>query len=232
MITSKNKRRISDSTIQKYFLIFSVIVLIVFILFPLVSLLKNAFMDTSGNFIGISNFSKYVENPSLIASFKNSIFVSTVSSLISLCLAFIYSYAITRTNIKFKEFFKTMGMFPLFAPTMLYGISLIYLFGNKGIFTTMGLEVPLYGPLGIIISQILFTFPQAFLILSVALSMADYRLYEAADSLGASEFKKFCKITIPGIKYSLLSSFFVSFILAFTDFGAAKVVGGDRKSVV
>lgn len=55
-----------------------------------------------------------------------------------------------------------MGMFPLFAPTMLYGISLIYLFGNKGIFTTMGLEVPLYGPLGIIISQILFTFPQAF----------------------------------------------------------------------
>ncbi|CZR82730.1 hypothetical protein CDFC105_53659 [Clostridioides difficile] len=40
---------------------------IVFILFPLVSLLKNAFMDTSGNFIGISNFSKYVENPSLIA---------------------------------------------------------------------------------------------------------------------------------------------------------------------
>ncbi|EQH26382.1 putative iron ABC transporter, permease protein, partial [Clostridioides difficile DA00215] len=52
MITSKNKRRISDSTIQKYFLIFSVIVLIVFILFPLVSLLKNAFMDTSGNFIG------------------------------------------------------------------------------------------------------------------------------------------------------------------------------------
>ncbi|WP_234704436.1 ABC transporter permease subunit [Clostridioides difficile] len=83
---------------------------------------------------------------------------------------------------------------------MLYGISLIYLFGNKGIFTTMGLEVPLYGPLGIIISQILFTFPQAFLILSVALSMADYRLYEAADSLGASEFKNF-KITIPGIKY-------------------------------
>ncbi|HBG2784508.1 putative 2-aminoethylphosphonate ABC transporter permease subunit [Clostridioides difficile] len=227
MITSKNKRRISDSTIQKYFLIFSVIVLIVFILFPLVSLLKNAFMDTSGNFIGISNFSKYVENPSLIASFKNSIFVSTVSSLISLCLAFIYSYAITRTNIKFKDFFKTMGMFPLFAPTMLYGISLIYLFGNKGIFTTMGLEVPLYGPLGIIISQILFTFPQAFLILSVALSMADYRLYEASDSLGASEFKKFCKITIPGIKYSLLSSFFVSFILAFTDFGAAKVVGGN-----
>ncbi len=162
MITSKNKRRISDSTIQKYFLDFfsnctnSIYIISVSII------IKNAFMDTSGNFIGILNFSKYIENPSLIASFKNSIFVSIVSSLISLCLAFIYSYAITRTNIKFKNFFKTMGMFPLFAPTMLYGISLIYLFGNKGIFTTMGLEVPLYGPLGIIISQILFTFPQAF----------------------------------------------------------------------
>ena len=227
MITIKNKRRISDSKIQKCFLVFLVIALVVFILFPLISLLKNAFMDTSGSFVGISNFSKYIENPTLIASFKNSIFVSTISSLISLCLAFIYSYAITRTNIRFKNFFKTMGIFPLFAPAMLYGISLIYLFGNKGIFTIIGIEVPLYGPLGIIICQILFTFPQAFLILSVALSMADYRLYEAADSLGASEFKKFFKITIPGIKYSLLSSFFVSFILAFTDFGAAKVVGGN-----
>ena len=227
MITIKNKRRISDSKIQKCFLVFLVIALVVFILFPLISLLKNAFMDTSGSFVGISNFSKYIENPTLIASFKNSIFVSTISSLISLCLAFIYSYAITRTNIRFKNFFKTMGIFPLFAPAMLYGISLIYLFGNKGIFTIIGIEVPLYGPLGIIICQILFTFPQAFLILSVALSMADYRLYEAADSLGASEFKKFFKITIPGIKYSLVSSFFVSFILAFTDFGAAKIVGGN-----
>ncbi|HBG2098291.1 putative 2-aminoethylphosphonate ABC transporter permease subunit [Clostridioides difficile] len=227
MITIKNKRRISDSKIQKCFSVFLVIALVVFILFPLISLLKNAFMDTSGSFVGISNFSKYIENPTLIASFKNSIFVSTISSLISLCLAFIYSYAITRTNIRFKNFFKTMGIFPLFAPAMLYGISLIYLFGNKGIFTIIGIEVPLYGPLGIIICQILFTFPQAFLILSVALSMADYRLYEAADSLGASEFKKFFKITIPGIKYSLVSSFFVSFILAFTDFGAAKIVGGN-----
>ena len=227
MTTIKNKRRISDSKIQKCFLVFLVIALLVFILFPLISLLKNAFMDTSGSFVGISNFSKYIENPTLIASFKNSIFVSTISSLISLCLAFIYSYAITRTNIRFKNFFKTMGIFPLFAPAMLYGISLIYLFGNKGIFTIIGIEVPLYGPLGIIICQILFTFPQAFLILSVALSMADYRLYEAADSLGASEFKKFFKITIPGIKYSLVSSFFVSFILAFTDFGAAKIVGGN-----
>ena len=227
MTTIKNKRRISDSKIQKCFLVFLVIALLVFILFPLISLLKNAFMDTSGSFVGISNFSKYIENPTLIASFKNSIFVSTISSLISLCLAFIYSYAITRTNIRFKNFFKTMGIFPLFAPAMLYGISLIYLFGNKGIFTIIGIEVPLYGPLGIIICQILFTFPQAFLILSVALSMAYYRLYEAADSLGASEFKKFFKITIPGIKYSLVSSFFVSFILAFTDFGAAKIVGGN-----
>ncbi|MFL8757554.1 putative 2-aminoethylphosphonate ABC transporter permease subunit, partial [Clostridioides sp. GD02376] len=62
MITVKNKRKISDSIIQKYALIFSVSVLAVFILFPLVSLLKNVFLDISGNFIGFSNFSKYIEN--------------------------------------------------------------------------------------------------------------------------------------------------------------------------
>ncbi|MFN1890311.1 hypothetical protein ACK2FS_19190 [Clostridioides difficile] len=127
MTTIKNKRRISDSKIQKCFLVFLVIALLVFILFPLISLLKNAFMDTSGSFVGISNFSKYIENPTLIASFKNSIFVSTISSLISLCLAFIYSYAITRTNIRFKNFLKLWAYFR-FSHQLCYMVFHLYTF--------------------------------------------------------------------------------------------------------
>jgi len=74
---------------------------------------------------------------------------------------------------------------------------------------------------------VLFTFPQAMLILSVALSMTDARLYEAADSLRASRVRTFLTVTLPGIKYGLVSATFVCFILSFTDFGAPKVVGGN-----
>jgi iron(III) transport system permease protein len=80
---------------------------------------------------------------------------------------------------------------------------------------------------GIILSETIYAFPQAMLILSIALGMTDARLYEASESLGASKIRTFFTVTLPGIKYGLVSAVFVCFILAFTDFGAPKVVGGN-----
>jgi iron(III) transport system permease protein len=79
---------------------------------------------------------------------------------------------------------------------------------------------------GIVLAETLFVFPQAVLILTMALSMTDARLYEAAYSLGASPARTFFTVTLPGVRYGLVSACFVGFILSFTDFGAPKVVGG------
>ncbi len=64
------------------------------------------------------------------------------------------------------------------------------------------------------------------MILLAALSMADSRLYEAADALGASKTRVFLTVTLPGAKYGLISAGFVIFTLVITDFGIAKVIGG------
>jgi iron(III) transport system permease protein len=124
-------------------------------------------------------------------------------------------------------------MMPLFAPTLLNGIALVYLFGRKGLITRgffgvlPGIDINLYGPVGIVIAEVIYTFPQAMLILTIALNLTDARLYEAAASLGAGRVRIFFTITLPNIKYGLLSAVFVCFVLAFTDFGAPKVVGGN-----
>jgi iron(III) transport system permease protein len=64
------------------------------------------------------------------------------------------------------------------------------------------------------------------MILVVALSMADARHYEAAKVLGASPLRTFLTVTLPGSKYGLISTGFVVFTLAITDFGIPKVIGG------
>ena len=65
------------------------------------------------------------------------------------------------------------------------------------------------------------------MILVAALSMADARLYEAADALGASKTRVFFTVTLPGAKYGVISAGFVIFTLVITDFGIAKVIGGQ-----
>ncbi|MGL4484458.1 MAG: ABC transporter permease subunit, partial [Anaerovoracaceae bacterium] len=123
--------------------------------------------------------------------------------------------------------FKFISMMPLFAPTMLLGISLVYIFGNQGVLTKLGLAIPLYGKVGIIIAESVFCFPVAVMILTVAFSAADNRLYEAAEVLGASQLKKMITVTIPNVRYGLISAVFVCFTYSFTDFGAPSVVGGN-----
>ncbi len=64
------------------------------------------------------------------------------------------------------------------------------------------------------------------IIITTALSIADERLYEAADSLKANKVRIFFTVTLPGVRYGLVSAAFVVFTLTITDFGAPKVIGG------
>lgn len=214
--------------IKKCMLTVLVMSLVIFLLAPIIYLFVQAFLDKDGVFVGLQNFQEYLASESLLNSLKNTVFVSVISTVISLTLALVYAYALTRTKIKFKCFFKSLAMFPMFAPTMMHAIGLVYLFGNQGLVTNLlGVHVPIYGAVGIILAQIIYVFPQSFQILYISLSSTDYRLYEASNTMGISKIREFISITIPSIKYSLISSAFVSFTLCFTDFGAPKVIGGE-----
>ncbi|MGO4495178.1 putative 2-aminoethylphosphonate ABC transporter permease subunit [Paenibacillus sp. 2RAB27] len=215
-------------------IIFIMIIALFFtILMPLGELLIKAVSNQDGNFVGLANFSKYFSTPTLVSSLWNSIKVSFITTIVAVTLGFGFAYALERSGIRGKWFFRSVALLPLFAPSMLHGLALIYLFGNQGLISTgfFGLlpefRIQLYGPIGIVLSEILYTFPQAFLMLSVAFASSDYRLYEAAETLGASKWRTFWTVTVPGTKFALISTVFVCFVLTFTDFGAPKVVGGQ-----
>ncbi|WP_066390793.1 putative 2-aminoethylphosphonate ABC transporter permease subunit [Neobacillus mesonae] len=203
------------------------------LVFPLLALFAQALYNKDNIFVGIENFIEYFQTATLVSSLKNTLFISTITMFISVTLAFFYAYSITRTRIVGKGIFRYMALLPLFAPTMMHGIALMYLFGNQGFITKgffglfPGMDLHLYGPVGIIMAEIVYTFPQAFLILLITLKTTDNRLYEAAETLGTGKWKQFLTITLPSAKYGLISSMFVVFTLSFTDYGAPKVVGGQ-----
>ena len=49
-------------------------------------------------------------------------------------LAFLYAYALTRTVLPLRWLFQGISLIPIFAPSLLPGLALIYLFGNQGFF--------------------------------------------------------------------------------------------------
>jgi iron(III) transport system permease protein len=176
---------------------------------------------------GLSNFINYFSTPALFKSIQNSIFISIISTIITVILAFWFAYALNRSCMRFKGFFRLLAMAPILVPSLLPGIALVYLFGAQGVIKGLLFGASIYGPIGIIIGSVFFTFPHAFLIISTALAISDARLYEAAVSLKASAWKTFWTVTIPGARYGIVSAAFVVFNLVITDFGLPKVIGGQ-----
>jgi len=176
---------------------------------------------------GLENYRAYFSTPSLFRSIENSLFIATISTIITVSLAFGFAYALNRSTMRFKGVFRLIAMIPILVPSLLPGIALVYLFGNQGMMKELLMGESIYGPIGIVIGSVFFTFPHALIIITTALAISDSRLYEAAVSLRASRWRTFWTVTIPGARYGLISAAFVVFNLVITDFGLPKVIGGQ-----
>ena len=205
-------------------------ILLAFLAAPLLAILQQAAQDDQGQFVGLHNFLSYIQTPSLLQSLWNSVWVSGLVTLIVLPLAFVFAYALTRSCMPGKPIFRSISLIPLLAPSLLSAISLIYWFGNQGVLKdamqAVGID-QIYGAPGVVMAECFAVFPHVLMILVTALTLADARLYEAADAMGTSSQRKFFTITLPGAKYGLISASLVSFTLVMTDFGIPKVIGGN-----
>jgi len=212
--------------------IFIGLILCFFMLFPLSAILKMSFFKggefSLANFT-LANFQKYFTTAYTLRALWHSLYVSIATTIIVTIVIFFYAYAMTRTTMRGKTFFRNVIMLPLVAPSIVQALALIYLFGRNGLISAhlLGTGWNIYGATGIIVSEVLYCLPHAFVILYTTLSAVDIRLDEAAESLGASPFKVFTRITVPSAKYGIFSAAALTFNLTITDFGNPVVIGAN-----
>jgi iron(III) transport system permease protein len=216
-----------DDVIMRACLVGVVVFLVVCVLLPLYTMMSKSMENHAGEFVGLANYAQYFSTPALFFSIYNSLTIAVVATVIVLTGAFVYAYALTRTCMPFKGFFRAVTLIPLLTPSLLGGISLVYWFGNQGVAKDLLMGESIYGPIGIVIGSSYWVFPHALMIVITALSITDARLYEASEALRASKLRTFFTVTLPSVKYGLISAGFVIFTLVFTDFGVPKVIGGN-----
>ncbi len=216
-----------DDVVARSGLVVVVAYLGVTVFLPLYAILSKSVEDKQGSFVGLANFVRYFDETGLSISLQNSLTVALSATVVTVTLAFACAYALGRSRVRGRAILRGIFMMPLLSPSLLPGISLIYLFGTQGALKGLLFGETIYGPVGIIAGEVLFSLPHALLILSTALAAADQRHYEAALVLRASPLRIFLTVTLPGCRYGLISAFFVVFTLVFTDFGVPSVVGGS-----
>lgn len=223
------RRRSVEGAVLRALLAAALLVLTLILLLPLASLLAQSVLDGHGRFVGIAHFAAYFSTGRWSALW-HSVTLSAVSAVACVVLAYGYAWALTHTALPARALWRALALLPLLAPSLLAAIGLVYAFGNQGLLKApmqaVGVD-SIYGPAGIVLGSVLWTFPHAMLILVTTLSASDARTLEAARCLGANGWRVFRTVTLPASRYGLLISLVVVFVLVLTDFGVPKVVGGQ-----
>ena len=162
------------------------------------------------------------------ATVLSALLVTLCSTLLALGMALL----LCRTAVPGKPVWRTLFILPMLLPSVSNGTGLVLLLGNNGFLTRLfHLKGSIYGLQGIVLGQLLYTAPAAFLLLYQAFAEEDYTPHEAAAVLGFSRLRRFTAITLPYLRRDLIAAAFLVFSMSATDYGIPLAIGGRTQTL-
>lgn len=163
--------------------------------------------------------------------FINSIRLGILVGLCGTFIGFICAYAQVFIDFRGKRSLHWIALLPTISPPFAASTALITLFGKRGMLThgLFGVQTNVYGITGLVIVLTMTFAPVAYLNIKGMFENLDPALFEAASSMGASEFRTLFTVTIPMVIPAMLSSFLVLFVEGIADLANPLVIGGDYR---
>lgn len=201
--------------------------MLVALILPVGAVLLRAIQDPAGNLAGLAPLQRALDIPGFGAMLWRSVAVALTTTLLAVPLAYAFAYGLAQTCMPGKKLWRALALVPLLAPSLLPGISLVYLGGNQGLLRDWVGPGSVYGFWGIVVGEAFYIFPHLLMVLTSSLALSDARLHDAARSMGAGPLRTFATVTLPGTRHAVFAASCLAFTLVITDFGVPKVVGGD-----
>ena len=205
---------------------------VVFLLFPMVGLLKQSVFNSDGQF-SLDNFRRFFTytNGYYLKPLANSVRVTIVTTLVSLLLGVPIAYFYSFYKIRGAKFLFVVAILCSMSAPFIGAYSWILLLGRSGAITKflsalLGVKMPaIYGFKGILLVQSLKFFPLVFIYMNGAFKNIDNTLMEAAANMGCTGVRRLVKIVLSLSMPTILAAALMVFMQAFADFGTPMLIG-------
>jgi len=205
---------------------------VVFLLFPLVGLLKQSVFNGEGQFTW-DNFKRFFTytNGYYLKPLGNSVKVTVVTTLVSLLLGIPIAYFYSFYQIKGAKFLFVVSILCSMSAPFIGAYSWVLLLGRSGAITKflsalLGVKMPsIYGFGGILLVQSLKFFPLVFIYMNGAFKSIDNTLMEASANMGCTGVKRLVRIVLALSMPTILAAALMVFMQAFADFGTPMLIG-------
>ncbi len=234
-----NAEKASGKSIKSYFDFWNVVkyasllLLVVFLVFPFFSIILHSFTSSEGSFT-LQFYKTFFTKAYYFRTLKNSLATSTLATIFAVLIGVPLAYITSRFHIYWKKAINMLIIMSLMSPPFIGAYSWIMLLGRNGaitnLFDKIGITTPpIYGFGGIVLVFTLKFFPYVYLYVSGAMSSIDRSLEEAAENLGSSKLRRILTITMPVIMPTLAAGAIMVFMSSLADFGTPMLIGEGYK---
>lgn len=225
------RHRLAERGVDRQLLLLAPAVLFVVLLFlyPFLYGLQLSFAPEEGG--PLASYAAFFSDPYQRGTIWITLGLSLPAALLNVLASVPIAYRM-RGRFRGKRLLTTVLVVPITLGTVLTAQGLLNFLGPAGwfnkIFTGLGADEParLVGNYwGVFFSLVITGFPFAFLLILSYLSGIDPTLERAAATLGADWKARFRHITLPLLAPGLATTFCLAFVLAFSVFPSAVLVG-------
>lgn len=190
---------------------------------PLALVLVEAFRQ------GISVFTQALTDADTRSALRLSLLLVAITLPVTLIFGLAASWALTRFQFRGRTLLVTLTDLPFSVSPVVAGLMLVLLFGTQGWWGRWLVEnniAILYAVPGMALATIFITLPFIARELIAFMETQGRTAEEAAMTLGASGWQLYWRVTLPAIRWPLLTGVLLCQARALGEFGAVSVVSG------
>jgi iron(III) transport system permease protein len=212
-------------------------------LWPLAESMRGAFVDQQGHFT-LAYVSAVFQNPVYLLGFRNSLGIAAGTTVLAALVGIPLSLVFQRWEFPGRRWLAALVPLPLFVPPFVGALGIQRLLGPNGALNAALGAVGLSDPaapidwlrdgrfFAVISLTALHLYPVLYFNLSASLASLNPELERAAETLGASRFRRLWRVTLPLTAPSLFASLTIIFIWSLTELGVPLLCDYDRVTSV
>jgi putative spermidine/putrescine transport system permease protein len=165
----------------------------------------------------------YLESPKWMQATVTSIQVGILTMLLATPLGTMAAYALYVSGHRAARAIFVCLITPMIVPVILIAIGTFYAYGRVGLNNTIT---------GLVMAHTVLAAPLVMIVITSALRNYDLNQERVARSLGATRVKAFFVITLPQIKFSIVTAALLSFLTSFDEVIIAIFVSGGSNATL
>lgn len=171
-----------------------------------------------------------ITSPEALDALRLSLATGLAATALCTVLGVPLALLIARSGARLAAVLRAIVTVPLVLPPMVGGVALLYLFGRRGWFSGLGLQVP-FTTTAVVLAQSFVALPFLVLALEGALRTSGVEYEHTAAALGAGRWTILWRVTMPLAAPGLVAGVVLCFARAIGEFGATALFAGNKPGV-